>query len=472
MTDLPIIMGLAGLIPQAPADLRAQLIALVAATSPGYTANLPGSLIDDISGTDVGAIVLCDQFRVDLINSLTPYGANAFLLNQLGQVYGVPIGLVSNTSVFVVFTGTVGYVVAQGFIISDGANQYTLTDGGIIRIGGTTIPLQAIATAPGSFAIPPNTVINLVTSVPSPIVLTVTNPLAGSPGAGAETEGAYRTRVLQAGLAPSTGTLRYLKTLLTKIIGVQQRLVAVRAVGINFEIICGGAGDPYQIAYAIYTALFDVLDIVGSTMGVASITKANPGVVVTTLNHGYTTGQVAQINGALGMTAINGAPFTATVIDQKTFSIGIDTTAYGVYTGSGVLTPNFRNTSATINDYPDTYNIPFVIPPLQQVTIAITWNTTATSVVSNATVAALAQPAIADYVNGIYAGQPMNLYSLESTFRNAIMGILTPELLTRLVFTVSINGVVTPPAAGTGVIAGDPESYFSMVPTGATVIQG
>ena len=59
------------------------LVALVASENPDYTANLPGSLIEDIASTDVGALTGIDQARVDAINSVTPYGANAFVLAQL-----------------------------------------------------------------------------------------------------------------------------------------------------------------------------------------------------------------------------------------------------------------------------------------------------------------------------------------------------------------------------------------------------
>lgn len=89
MSTLPVVLDKSGLQPQSPLSLRAQLLALVAATNPGYTANLPGSLIEDISSTDVAALALIDSARVELVNSLTPYGANAFLLLQLGNIYGV-----------------------------------------------------------------------------------------------------------------------------------------------------------------------------------------------------------------------------------------------------------------------------------------------------------------------------------------------------------------------------------------------
>src|SRR5687767_10844170 len=113
---LPTIVTAAGLQPIAPIDLRTQLINSVAATNPGYTADLPGTLIEDIASTDVGALIICDQARVDTINSVTPYGANVFLLVQLGNIYGVPLGGATNTGVQVVFTGSAGFVITPGFV--------------------------------------------------------------------------------------------------------------------------------------------------------------------------------------------------------------------------------------------------------------------------------------------------------------------------------------------------------------------
>src|SRR3979409_872836 len=110
---LPVVLGPDGMIPAAPADLHQQLLDAVGLLSPGYEGRLPGSLVEDITSTDVGAIVICDQARVEVVNSLTPRGANAFLLNQLGQIYGVTPGAPTNTSAFVVFTGTIGYIIAK-----------------------------------------------------------------------------------------------------------------------------------------------------------------------------------------------------------------------------------------------------------------------------------------------------------------------------------------------------------------------
>src|SRR5271168_116250 len=124
MSTFPIVVNSSGLVPIAPSVVQADIIASVSATNPGYTADLPGSLIEDVLDTEVAGIVQCNSAAVDAINNITPYGCNNFVLNQLGAIYGIAPGTNANTSVFVVFTGTVGYTLAPGFTVSDGANQY------------------------------------------------------------------------------------------------------------------------------------------------------------------------------------------------------------------------------------------------------------------------------------------------------------------------------------------------------------
>ena len=472
-TTLPTVMSVNGLVPQTPASLNAQIIANAEVMSPGITTNLPGSLIEDMTSTATAALVVIDQARVELVNSLTPYGANAFLLNQLGQIYGIQIGLTTNTGVFVVFTGPAGFVLPKGFTVSDGTYQYTLQDGGVIATGGTTQPLSALATIQGSWAVPAGTVNQIVTSVPSTIQLSVTNPLAGTPGSSGQTEEDYRAQVLQAGLAASQGMTSFLKSLLNQVTGVQSRLVSVRQqTGGGWEVIVGGTGDPYEIGFAIFSAMGDISVLTGSVLAVTGITNANPAVVTTSLNHGYSTGQAITINGATGMTGINGVQFTATVISQTTFSIPLNTTASGTYTGGGVVTPNFRNVTTNIYDYPDTYTVPFVVPPQQSVSMVVTWNPSSTGFVSPVAVAGAAQPALAAYINSLPVGQPINLFELQATFQAAIASLVSPALLTRIVFAVSINGIGVSPSTGTGIIAGDPESYFVTSSAAITVTQG
>lgn len=473
MTTIPIVMSSAGLTPQTPAALNAQIIALAQGYSPGLTANLPGALIEDISSTDTAACVIMDQSTVDLVNSLTPYGANLFLLNQLGNIYGVAQGGSTNTSVYVVFSSpSDGWVIPPGFIVSDGTYQYIVQEGGVIGSGGTSAALYALASVTGTWAVPAGTVTQLVTSVPSAITLTVTNPSAGTPSSGPQDVPTYRASILEAGLATAQGVPYFVKTALNAVPGVQARLVAMKQVnGGGWEVICGG-GDPYAVANAIFSAVPDVNLIVGSTMSVTAITNANPGKVTTYLNHGYTTGQVVQINGVVGMTAINGVNLTITVVDEKNFTVGVDTTGYASYVSGGVVTPNFRNQMITLTDYPDTYNVTFVVPPQQTVAVALTWNSDATNPVSATSMAAAGGPAIVTYINSIAVGQPINEFELNAVFQAATESILDNNFLTRMVWTITINGIVTAPSSGTGAVYGDPESYFYTTLASVTIAQG
>lgn len=467
---LPVVMTSAGPTPTPPTTIREALTTLVSATNPGYTNNLPGSLIEDIASTDVGAISLIDQARVDLINSITPYGANEFLLNQLGQIYGVQRGKGSNTSVYVTFNGTPGFVIPVGFTVSDGNYQYSVQTGGVLNAAGQSAALYCLATVQGSWAVPANTVTQLVTSVPSGVTLTCTNQTDGLPGATAQTDDSYRAQVLMAGLAAAQGSPTFIKTALQKVSGVQPRLISVRNVDVNkWQVICGG-GDPYQVAYAIYSSVPDISALVGSTMGISGFTAANPGVVTTTLNHGYATGQVVTISGVTP-SAYNGT-YTITVTGNKTFSVGVNTSAFGAYSSGGVVAPNLRNVTVSINDYPDTYNITFVNPPVQSVGVALTWNTIGTNYVSPTSVSQAATPAIVDYINSIYVGQPISLFELQDTFQNAVAGIIPITLLSKMSFVVSINGIATSPSSGGIMIYGDPESYFATTEALVTITQG
>ena len=261
----PVVVNSYGYVPQTPTALRAQLVAQVAAAQPGYTADLPGTLIEDIASTDVFALLICDSALGDLVNSISPYTANPFILAQLGNVYGVQQGVATYTSVYVVFTGSVGYQIPLGFVVSDGTYQYTVQDGTIIPTGGSTTPVYCLAGVAGAWAVPANTVTQLVTSVPSSVTLSVTNPTTGVPGTGtAETEESYRARVLQAGLSAAQGMPNYLRTLLGQVPGVQQRLVSIQQSSSAWKVLVGG-GDPYQVANAIFQSLFDVSTLVGSS---------------------------------------------------------------------------------------------------------------------------------------------------------------------------------------------------------------
>lgn len=394
----PLVFSSTGPVATPPATLQQALLALVATMAPGYTAQLPGSLIEDISSTDVGALVTIDQARVDAINSVSPYAANPYILAQLGAMFGVPQGTSANGNAYVVFTGTPGYVIPPGFLVSDGTNQYAIQDGGTVASGGTTLPLYVVATNPGTFPIPAGSITTVVTSVPSPYTLTVNNALAGVPATTTETVEAYRARILQAYQTSFMGTPQLLRTLLLMLPGVSSRLVSIVQQGGLWEVIVGG-GDPYRIAGQIYQAVPN-LGLTGS--------QVNPD----------------------------------------------------------------RNVVVSLFDSPDTYTVTFVNPAQQDVTVAVTWNTTLANFTAGATVDQYIISAVASYLNSIVVGQPINLLVMDEQVQLAVAPVLAVANLTTLEYAVAIGGVPAQPTAGTSIIPSDPEGYFFASPTSVTSAQG
>jgi hypothetical protein len=469
MTELPIIMGPQGPIPTSPAELRAQLTALVATTNPGYINNLPGSLIEDIASTDVGSLIISNQFFIDLINSVTPYGANPFILNQLGVgIYGIQPAAATNTSVNVIFSGTPGFIIIPGFTITDNQYQYICLNGGVIGANGQSLIINAIATVPGQWPIPAGTVTGFITSVPSSITLSVINPTNGIPSLTTESETSFRTRTLTAGLAASTGMDRYLKTLLWNIPGVAQRLVSVRQDLSNGRwIVLVGGGDPYQVAWAIYYSLhIPTLD--SPNVNIIAMSNTSPILITTEFNHNLLTGMQETLFQIVGMNNIsdgnnvlNGIQFSVTVVSSNVFSIPVDGTALGLYLRGGIVTPNPILQTVSLLSYPDTYLIPFVVPAQEYVNMVVNWNTDSLNYVSAVAVAQAVQQPLIDYINGLYCGTtPINIYEMEQIFIDSVTSVLQSENVIILNFIISFNGVGHLPETGTGVIYGDPFSYF------------
>lgn len=399
MSDIsfPVVITTAGVQPTSPATINAALIAYVAAQVPGYTI-LPAGLIEDLSSTATGAVVQMDTARVELLNSLTPYGANAFLLQQLGDQFGIVLGQPVNTSVNVVFSGTVGFVISPGFLVGDGTHTYQIVDGGVIGSGGSSQAMTAVAVSSGSWAVPANTVTQLLTSFPGTVTLSVTNPVDGTPATTTETEQSYRSRVMEAGLATSQGLPSYIKANVKNVAGVIARTVAVKAtLGVGLEILAAG-GDVVEVAAAIYASVFDPSALIGSV--------AHPG----------------------------------------------------------------SNITVDIFDAPDTYAILYVDPPVQVVTLALTWNTFLTNFTQEDAIAIAAVQPLADYINSIQTGQPINLVELNATFTAAISSIIDISTISKLDWVVTIGGSPVSPV-GT-LYAGDVESYLTIVNNAISITQG
>lgn len=397
---LPVVMTASGPTPNSPAALNSDLITTVQAEDADFTANLPGLLIEDLTSTGTAMLSQMDQARVDAINSVTPYGANAFILAQQGTLLGLPQGASTNTSVYVVFTGPAGYVLPAGFVVGDGTYQYVLQDGGVIQAGGMTAQLYAVANQSGSWSVPAGSITQIVTSLPTPYntEITVTNPQAGVASTGNESVQNYRSRIMVANQVAGQGTPNYIQTLLQAVPGVTPRLVAILQTTLGWEVICGG-GDPYAVAFAIYRGVLDLSTIVGS---------------ITTS----------------------------------------------------------RNISVTLTDSPNQYTITSVNPPQQVVTVDSIWNTNLPNFTASAQVNQLASTAIQNYINSIIVGQPINVFAMEAAFQQAVVSALPTNNLTRLIFSVAINGSAVDPETGTGLIPSDPESYFQIAASGVAVSQG
>jgi Ubiquitin-activating enzyme E1 FCCH domain len=473
-----IVVTAQGAQPTAPATLFANMITLTAAFNPGYTI-LPAALIEDLASTGTFNLALCDSAGVELINSLNPATANPWLLIQLGNIYGVPQGQDTNGSVFVVFSSnSPGFQIGMGWVVSDGVNQYVVQDGAVIQGDGQSIPTFCVASQPGTFAIPANAVNQTVTQPPagSGITVTVNNPTTGTPSAGAQTEYQYRAAVLQAGLVTGQGAPSMAKTLLGNVPGVQPRTIATPVVsGQGWMVVCGG-GDPYNVANAIYAAGIDISTLVGSRTVITGVTQANPGVATTNLFHGLTTGESVTIADATGMTAINGT-WTATVISPTQFSFGLNTTSDPAYTGGGVPTPNSGNARNVVVDlisWPDTYPVTFVTPLAMAATIQLTYDSVSPNVVSESAVQQLGAPAIAAYLNGLPTGAPINLNAMGAVFTAAVQSLFGGNigLISALDWTVSVLGFELTPEAGTFLIYGDPQGFFTASTAAVTIAQG
>lgn len=69
-----------------------------------------------------------------------------------------------------------------------------------------------------------------------------------------------------------------------------------------------------------------------TTLNVSNITNANPAVVTTATNHGFTNGITVTLNGVVGMTEVNGNSYTVAGVTATTFQLsGVDSSAFGVY---------------------------------------------------------------------------------------------------------------------------------------------
>lgn len=77
----------------------------------------------------------------------------------------------------------------------------------------------------------------------------------------------------------------------------------------------------------------------GATIAISGITQAASGVVTTAVPHGFTTERSVVLTGIVGMTELNGRLCNITILGASTFSIAVDTTAFGAYVSGGLVHP-------------------------------------------------------------------------------------------------------------------------------------
>lgn len=471
------ILPKVGPIAATPEELRNALVALAVAENPGLTTNLPGTLIEDIVSTDVAALALAEQAKVETIASVSPYAANLYILNMLGQIYGVQQGVGFNTSVYVVFSGTPGLTIPFGTLVSDGTYTYTTQSASIIPSDGTSDQVYCIALQSGSWPVPANSVTTVTTSVPAGYTLTVNNPLPGIPATIEQSPENYRAQVLTAGLSDSDGMLSMVKTVVKRVPGVVENLVSIRQSDYyappRWEVIVGG-GDTISVADAIWKCIGDPGVLCGAVMQITNVTGHQIFTNLSTI--GFSVGDTIYAQDVVGLTGINNTPLTITTIYP--YSFVVSQTFTGSYVSGGYISTSStaielpRNVLVTVYDPPDSYDIPYVIPVQQETQVEVTWNTSSSTVIDNAAVASLATPDIQTYINNLGPGQPINFYEMQYLFQEAVVSLIPTPLITHIEFAITVNGQILTPAVNTGIVVGDPDGYYYATVADITFVRG
>jgi hypothetical protein len=243
-------------------DIRQSMHAVVAEIDPTIDL-LSRSPQQSFIDTSVAAINECWQMIGDLFNSLTPYNANGYFLEQIAALHGIQRNELIRPSVYVTFTGTAGFVIPAGAVVGDGGHQYQVVTGGIVSNGGA-VTLYCRALDDGIWAIPAYTVNQVLFSVYSPNTLTCANQAAGNSGSEPESLPIFRERVLRDYRKTSSATIYNCRALLQRVDGVITRSVAIRKYMGSVKVMVAG-GDPNNIGYAIYKSGIDVSRLSGST---------------------------------------------------------------------------------------------------------------------------------------------------------------------------------------------------------------
>ena len=130
------------------------------------------------------------------------------------------------------------------------------------------------------------------------------------------------------------------------------------------------------------------------------------------------------------------------------------------------------NTTVTITDGTNTFNVVYVTPVQNVATLNVTWNTNLTNFTGGSLVNAAAQPAITAYINALGVNQPINYGSVQTAFVNSVSGIIAQENISEFAITMTINGSSASPGAGLQIVPPlTSDGYFYISSTDVVVAQ-
>lgn len=132
-------------------------------------------------------------------------------------------------------------------------------------------------------------------------------------------------------------------------VGSEQRLIAKPVSGTltayrNGSVVSAGVSSGNWTLSTVTGVLSFVADVIRS---ISSISRANPGVAITTAAHTFANSQLIHISGVVGMTQVNSRVFTIAGATTSSFQLGVDTSAYSAYTSGGTA-QRFAQTSESI----------------------------------------------------------------------------------------------------------------------------
>ncbi|WP_238392815.1 hypothetical protein [Buttiauxella sp. 3AFRM03] len=115
----------------------------------------------------------------------------------------------------------------------------------------------------------------------------------------------------------------------------------------------------------------------------------------------------------------------------------------------------------TISDFPDYYDIPFVIPTSQMVNLVLTWNLRFDDPFDPDSIAIAATQPLVDYINSLAVSEPMSIYQIGSVFLASISKLVEPSQVSLIETNIWIDGVIAEPAPESGLIYGNKYKYFT-----------